>query len=227
MNYVISICNPKSAGLLSEIHKDLGIREATVLLGKGTAVQSMLDILGIEDNEKRIFLAVADREATGKLIEEEKNRLFVGVPGHGIVIAIPVKSVGGGKTLAYLNNDKEFIKRAPESAVPYELIIAIANSGYSDTVMNAARKSGARGGTVIHGKGTGAKGEQKFYNVSIASEKEIVMIVASFSQKADIMRSVISEAGPASDAGAIVFSLPISEVAGFGMFSPADNGKKD
>lgn len=227
MNYVISICNPRSAGLLSEIHKDLGIREATVLLGRGTAVQSMLDILGIEDNEKRIFLAVAGREATGKLIEEEKNRLFVGVPGHGIVIAIPVKSVGGGKTLAYLNNDKEFIKRAPESAVPYELIIAIANSGYGDAVMNAARKSGARGGTVIHGKGTGAKGEQKFYNVSIASEKEIVMIVASSSQKADIMRSVISEAGPASDAGAIVFSLPISEVAGFGMFSPVDDGKKD
>ncbi len=217
MNYVISICSPAQAELLAELHGELGIREATLLHGRGTAVQSMLDILGIEDNEKRIMLAVADEETTQTLIREQKNRLFVGVPGHGIVIAVPIKSIGGGKTLAYLNKDKDYKKHQPIAAVPYELIIAVANEGRSDDVMNAARKQGARGGTVLHGKGTGAAGEERFYNLSIASEKEIVLIVAASEQKAAIMRSVLENAGPSSEAGAIVFSLPVSSVAGFGM----------
>ena len=29
--------------------------------------------------------------------------MHIGVPGHGIVIAVPIKSVGGGKTVAFLN----------------------------------------------------------------------------------------------------------------------------
>ena len=95
--------------------------------------------------------------------------------------------------------------------------MAIANEGYTDAVMNAARAAGARGGTVIHGKGTGAENAQKFYNISIADEKEIVMIVASAEIKSEIMRSILEKAGPGSDAGALVFSLPVSEAAGFGF----------
>ena len=41
--------------------------------------------------------------------------------------------------------------------------------------MNAARAAGARGGTVLHGKGTGAKGAPKFYNITIAQEKEMIL----------------------------------------------------
>lgn len=37
----------------------------------------------------------------------------------------------------------------------YELLVAIANQGYIDTVMDAARSAKAGGGTVIHAKGTG------------------------------------------------------------------------
>ena len=32
------------------------------------------------------------------------------------------------------------------------------------------------------------------------------------------MRAIIENAGPGTAAGAIVFSLPVSEAAGFGMF---------
>lgn len=30
-----------------------------------------------------------------------KRHMHIGVPGHGIVIAVPIKSVGGGKTVAF------------------------------------------------------------------------------------------------------------------------------
>ena len=100
----------------------------------------------------------------------------------------------------------------------HELIISIFNRGYSDTVMDAAKKAGARGGTVLHGKGTTSPESEKFLGVSIAKEKEVILIVARKEQKADIMRSIMTRAGADTDAGAVVFSVPVSEVAGFGMF---------
>ena len=81
----------------------------------------------------------------------------------------------------------------------------------------AAGAAGARGGTVLHGKGTGAKDAPKFYNISIAEEKELVLIVAAADQKSEIMREILHKAGPGTAAGAIVFSLPTTEVAGFGL----------
>lgn len=218
MNYVISICDPKAAPKLTEICSELGLKIAVSLHGKGTAVRSMLDILGIEDNEKRVILTIANRKKTKEFIREQKRRLFIGVPGHGVAVAVPIKSIGGGKTVAFLNGEQQIAKYTPELNYAYELITVIANEGRSDLVMNAARSAGAKGGTVLHGKNTGAKDSEKFYNISISGEKEVILIVAEAAQKSEIMRSILKNAGPDSEAGAIVFSMPVSEVAGFGMF---------
>ena len=83
--------------------------------------------------------------------------------------------------------------------------------------MDAARAAGARGGTVLHGKGTGAEQVKKFYNITIAEEKEVVLIVAKTEEKTEIMRSILQKAGPDTPAKAIAFSLPTTEVAGFGF----------
>ena len=218
MNYIISVCRPEVAAVFGDICSELCLPLSIKLYGRGTAVQSMLDILGIESAEKRVFITVTDREKTKQLIKEQRRRMFIGVPGHGITVAVPIKSVGGGKTLEFLSGGSEGAKYAPQQAYPYELIVAIANEGRTDLVMNAARAAGAAGGTVLHGKGTGGKAEKAFYNVSIADEKEVILIVSRSEQKSDIMRAIIENAGPGTAAGAIVFSLPVSEAAGFGMF---------
>lgn len=217
MNYVITICNPKSLELLTEICSGLELAMTTVLHGRGTAVKSMVDILGIESSEKRILFTVADGAKTQKLIELAKERLYIGVPGHGMIVSVPIKSVGGGLTMAYLNGGDENAKYTPNINYSYELIVAVTNEGMTDTVMNAARSVGAAGGTVLHGKGTGDSGDERFLNVSIAKEKEIVLIVAKADKKADIMKAVIEKAGPSTEAGTIVFSLPVSDIAGFGF----------
>ena len=78
---------------------------------------------------------------------------------------------------------------APDGAVPelsfeYELIMIILNDGHTDTVMDAARSAGAAGGTVLHAKGTGAKQAERFLGVSIAEEKELIIIVSKAAEKA-------------------------------------------
>ena len=225
MNYIISVCRPEAAAVFGDICSELCLPLSIKLYGRGTAVQSMLDILGIESTEKRVFITVANREKTKRLIKEQRNRMFIGVPGHGITVAVPIKSVGGGKTLEFLSGGNAE-KYTPQMSYNYELIVAIANEGRTDLVMNAARAAGAAGGTVLHGKGTGGKEEKAFYNVSIADEKEVILIVSRAAQKSDIMRAIIENAGPSTEAGAIVFSLPASEVAGFGMFEDTSGEEK-
>lgn len=220
MNYVISIIKPEGLPRLLEITKRMELPLSVELHGHGTATKSMLDLLGMEFNEKRILITVADEKKTEELIKEQRRHLYIDAPGNGIVAAVPIKSVGGGRTLAYLGGDKEQ-KIAPKIDYRYEVILAITNEGCTDMVMDAARAAGARGGTVFHGKGTGAKNAENFFKVSIASEKEMILIVASAEQKAAIMQSIVRTAGPGTEAGTIVFSLPVSEVAGFSFMDSA------
>lgn len=221
MNYLISVVNPGAMDRVCEIAAVLDLPQTVTLLGHGTAVQSMLDLLGIESTEKRVIMTVANPEKTRKFIKEMRRQVYIGIPGHGIIMAVPIKSVGGGKTLAYLNNGEQQPARyTPKLSNRYELIVIVANEGRTDQVMNAARAAGATGGTVLHGKGTGSQ-NKKFYNVSIAAEKEVILMVAPSDRKAAIMQSVLHHAGPDSDAGAVLFSLPVSEVAGFGLMDEA------
>jgi len=216
MNYIFSIVNPGMSARMNEICDRLELPLRIELIGRGTATKNMLDLLGLSAREYHIIMTVADRERTAALIDEARRQLYIDAPGHGIIAATPIKSVGGGKTLSHLNGGKP-AEGAPEINYNYEIILAIANEGYTDAVMDAAREAGARGGTVLHGKGTGSTDAAKFFGVSIATEKEVIMIVARSSEKAAIMKSIINKAGNGTDAGAVVMSLPVSAVAGFGL----------
>ena len=222
MNYVISIVDPYMLDQLGEIHRELELPLTLVVHGRGTATKSMLEMLGIVGTkERRVVMTVADKERTSRLIEEERRQLYIDAPGHGIIVAVPIKSVGGGKTLSYLSGGHS-TGGQPTLNYDYELILAIAHEGYTDAVMDAARAAGARGGTVLHGKGTGSKDAEKFFRVSIAQEKELILIVAKSDEKTAIMRSIIANAGVNTEAGAVVISLPVTEVAGFGVLTKTE-----
>ena len=102
----------------------------------------------------------------------------------------------------------------PDLNFEYELIYVILNEGHSDEVMDVARPAGATGGTVISAKGTGINQTIKLKGLSLADRKEVILIVARSENKADIMQSIIENAGTQTPAGAICFSLPVSQVAG-------------
>ena len=216
MNYVLSVINPYGANIMKKICEELGLPIVLSIPCRGTATRSMLDLLGMDSRSRRLFMTVASPEQTKKMIEEQRRRLYIDAPGNGVTLGVPIKSVGGAKTLAFLSNGQN-VKGIPTLNYDYELVMIIANQGATDQVMDAARSAGARGGTVIHGLGTGSRNAEKFYKVSIAAEKEVILIVSAAERKAAIMKAIIEQAGPDTKAGAIAFSLPVSEIAGFGM----------
>ena len=212
MNYVISILEPASLEKNLQILSFIGLAPSVILYASGTATKSMMDLLGIESTAKRVVMTVADEEKTKEIIRLQRENLYIDIPGHGITIAVPIKSVGGAKTLQYLNGG-EIPKMITGSEYKSELIVAIANEGCFEMVMDAAKLAGAMGGTVLHGRGTGTE-DDKFYNMTVGAEKEVILIVAKSENKKDIMSSILNHAGPSSKAGAIVFSLPISASGG-------------
>ena len=214
--YVISVTDRDKAENLIALYESFGLQNTLTKLGRGTASWEHLDLNGLEATEKAIISTAAGAEDAAQLLKAARRRLRMDIPGNGIMMTVPIKSVAGGLTLSYLAymTKSEVKGGKPEMKFEYELIIVILNEGYADFVMDAARSAGDGGGTVLHAKGTGGKRQDRFFSVSLADEKDMIYIVAHSDEKAAIMKAIHDQAGPASKAGAISFSLPISSVVG-------------
>ena len=210
---VIAITDHERGEAMNTLYRAAGLRGILSMPGRGTATSEHLAIYGLDATEKYVISGVGNGDEAEGLIKSAKRKLFIDIPGNGVMLTVPLKSVAGGKTLAYLT-DEQKLGGAPRMDFEHELIIVILNEGYSDFVMDAARAAGAGGGTVLHAKGTGGTRGEKFFSVSLADEKDMIYIIAHKDEKAAIMRSINEQAGPCTKAGAICFSLPISSVAG-------------
>lgn len=96
----------------------------------------------------------------------------------------------------------------------HEAIFCIVNSGYSEAVMDAAKKLGARGGTVIHARGTATKDAETFFGITVQPEKEIVMILVPIKIKDAVMHALYKEVGLDSAGQGIAFAMPVDAVVG-------------
>jgi len=66
-----------------------------------------------------------------------------------------------------------------------ELIVTIIKKGYAEQVIEASRKAGAEGATIMFGRGTGIHEQKKLLGIPIEPEKEIIFTVvpAEISEK--------------------------------------------
>ena len=108
----------------------------------------------------------------------------------------------------------------------HEAIFCIVNSGYSEAVMDAAKKLGARGGTVINARGTASKEAENFFHITITPEKEIVMILVPAKIKDAVLHALYKEVGLDTAGQGIAFSVPVDNVVGLMENAPA-NEKTD
>ena len=216
LHMMVTIIDRKMTKRFSAFYEKMGLAVSVTTLGTGTAASEILDYFGLDGSEKSVLFHVVTDD-TWKLVKRQLQlEMKIDVPGIGIAFLIPLSSVGGKKTLNYLTGGQDFVK-GEESTLKdtkYELLVVIANQGYTEQIMDAARKVHASGGTVIHAKGTGGQQAEKFLGVTLVPEKEMVFIVARKDRKNAIMQAIMEEAGTGTAAGAIVFSLPVTDTAG-------------
>ena len=225
LHLVIAITDKERTPDVIKIFHENNVFTTDVSLGEGTAPPEVLDYLYLNPSEKGIAFGIITNTGLLPLIKSFKRKLRIDFPGNGIVATIPINSVGGRRSLEYILDgqtidlsDKEtnLSEREESMAIntEYEMIFVIANEGYTDLIMDAARQAGARGGTVIKARGSGAEYTEKFFGFSIASEKELHFLVTPAQGRNHIMKSIMEHAGLESKAQSIVFSLPVSHAIG-------------
>ena len=224
--WLITIIQRSDTEEYEQFYLSHGVDVTYSMLCNGTAREKTLSILGIEKTEKAMLFAVVNGLTLARLKKSLTLEMKIDLPNRGVAMAVPMSGIGGMRTVEYLTAGQEQTldqEKTEEVRMQYEheLIVAIYEKGYTDLVMDAAREAGARGGTTVRAKGTAA-GAAKFFGLSIAEEKEMVFIVSDGEKKKEIMKAIMQKAGVDTKAHAVVFSLPVSETAGFRFADAVD-----
>jgi nitrogen regulatory protein PII len=219
LEMMVTITDRSISKKFLSFYNQKGLEVCFITLGKGTAGSEILDYFGLDGTEKSILIHIITDDMWLDIKRDLQRKMNIDVPGIGIAFTIALSSIGGKKALNYLTEGRSFVKEEESELkeTKYELLIVIANQGYSELIMDAARQVHAAGGTVIHAKGTGIQKAEKFLGVTLVAEKELVLIVVKSEMKNNIMRAIMDKAGLESKAKSIVFSLPVTGTAGMRM----------
>ena len=98
--------------------------------------------------------------------------------------------------------------------IQYEMIVCVVNAGFSGEVMDIARREGATGGTIVHARGTANPNAEQEFQITINPEKDLLLLTVKSDIKDNILKAIYNEAGLGSDANAVAFSLPVTNVVG-------------
>ena len=207
---IITITDRSRGSEFAAWFRDRGATLVLTALGRGTATTEILDCLGLEATEKAVLLCMLPSRRD--LFRTAARELWLDVPGRGIMMAVPVSSIGGAAARDHLLQGEA--EDRMEKELTHELILVIADQGYTDAVMDAARAAGATGGTAVHAKGTGTELAKRFFGVSLAAEKELVFILSKAETRRPIMKAIMEKAGLHTAAHAVAFSLPVTDLAG-------------
>ena len=199
----------KGKKLMKELH-NLNVTMNFQTVGMGTAPTEMMDIFVLGTHDKDVIISLGAEDSIREMIANFGVNFQSHSKYGGLMIVLDVMAAGRllNEILNFGNQtmNKEFAPMKNEHH--NNLIVISVNEGYSESVMQVARKAGATGGTVI--KGRLADGEQfaEFVNTEVSSEREILFILAPNKVGAQIMTDVNKEFGLTSPANGILFALP-------------------
>lgn len=164
--------------------KEYGISGGTIFLGKGTVNNSLLNFLSLYDERKEIVLLGTDNHTADHALVELNKEFQFEKPNHGIVFTTSACEIIGSR--CYKSEENE--EGRGVNKLMYQNIITIVNRGKAEEVIEAAKASGSKGGTIINARGSGVNETSKLFNMDIEPEKEIVIILS----KEDITEAIVT-----------------------------------
>lgn len=200
---LISIVPRNQGELVTHAANEAGAFGGTILMGRGTAATSLLQILGFGDSAKDIVIIICEQNKK----EIIKNSIISAAQNKkqpfGVVFSLKATDFFKAGT----NYSEEKMNQESE----YKLITAIVNKGYADDTMDAARKAGATGGTIMNARGTAKPGDAKFFGVEIVPEKDMIMIVAESSKAEEILDAIRKLPCLSQPGSGIAFASPAAD----------------
>lgn len=194
---IVSIVPHNIGEFITDTARNAGASGASILMGRGTAANNILQLLGLGDTSKDIAYIIIENSKRTEIIEaivkasEEKKAhfgvLFTLNLGNFVKAGPDISSQLQGELSTKEDNDK-----GDDSMNTYQMINVIVNKGYAEDAMAAARKAGAGGGTIIGARGTAREDDAAFFGMKIVPEKEMLMILVPTDKKDDILQAITS-----------------------------------
>lgn len=214
---LITVVDRGKGEKMARIYEQSGIDTQMMCLGTGTAKSEVLEYLGLGELEKDILFSVAPRCVIRSGLEKLQSDLPFLKPGGGIACSITFSSVSMA-ALRQIQMDTTIIETEEvekmDQKCTHDMIVCITDRGQTELVMDAARRAGASGGTVIHARGFNTKEEENFLHLLIRPEKELVMIIVPLERRRTVMQAVCDELEQKMGEPGLLFSLPVEDVMG-------------
>ena len=190
---LLRIILPRGKGSkFMNILKDNGASAIGCFYGEGSAPSEILSALAIDKTKKEIVTALIEEESVKKIIGEISEKLQA------------VNSAVAFSTLLEGENNMEYV-----------CLYVIVDRHQGQKAIHIAQENGARGATVIHGRGSGEAVKSKlFLSMNIEPEKDLVIMLVKKDMAEKIQKEIYDQMDLRSQGKGIIDSLPVNYVAG-------------
>jgi len=214
---LITVVGSHYAELVIEALKRGGATGGTRVSGQGLAAyRTPGGLPGLDAPEDLIFCVISGDvapmlESVKRAAEEDPEELN----GMAMVLNVPNFFLRPDDCRAMENHAPEN-KGSRAMTSNLTLITSIINQGTADQVMAEARRAGAKGGSVVTARGTGTEDDVKFFGISLAPEKEMLLIIADNEDCRPIIQAISAMPIFTEPGGGIVFTVSVEEFAVLG-----------
>lgn len=195
---VVSVVPREQGDMVMSVAKKAGARGGTIMLGHSTVENKILLMLGLDSKESEVVFTLLSQEEMPKVLDALTHDEHMRKVAGGVAFCLDVGGIlrhvvcpgteTDAHTIASPSNPES--ETMMSSNASHELITVIVNAGFAGDIMDAARKAGAPGGTIINARGTGREEDVKFFGITIVPEKEFIMIIVPKDKANDILEAV-------------------------------------
>ena len=214
---ICCVVNFGAASKTLKAAKKYGIKGAVMFIGRGTVQNRLLDFLGIYEIRKEIVIMIVEKELAAGAIKGISEEMEFHKPQQGIAFSLSVSEFTGKKnTPESIDSSDNILKEIREMGDNnmYKIIYVVVDKGNAEYVIDAANKAGARGGTIINGRGSGIHEVQKLFDIEIEPEKEEVFIITKSDLKDNIVESIRKDLNIDEPGNGIMFVMDVNEAYG-------------
>lgn len=217
---ILTIVRKGLGSKVIDLTRKHGAEGGTVMLGTGVGHAGHGWFMGLQyDPEREIVMSLIPKNNVRAALKRLTNELKLNKPYTGVSLTIDVLNVVGAVHLLERQKPKTE-KSSGESAmsdkkeVQFNLIVSIVNKGKCDVIVDASRKAGAEGGTVIYGRGTGIHEKAKLFSIPIEPEKDVVLTLVPKPSTEHVLETIVQEAELDQPGTGVAFILPVEQTAG-------------
>ncbi len=213
---IVTIVSRDKTARIIKASKRKHAEGATIMRGQGTGIEKCKTFWGIPlEPEKDIIFTVVSDEHADEVLDIISKCVKMSKPGNGVAFILDITRFTGAVHLHKKENKPvdQPLKSMDETA-QFELIVSIVGKGFCEEIIEASRKAGAEGGTIITGRGTGVHEHGKLLSFNIEPEKEVILTLVPQSITDRVLEAIVTTGKLDKPGKGIAFVLDVEKVLG-------------